>query len=99
MGVGRCSRKDLEVDCFLELTGVFDEFDDLLLALRVGSHLSNVLSKHVAAVASKEAPQVLDKRLAEENQSLLAAIFKVNVEVVLPDVLAMLSKFVHNFRD
>ena len=54
----------------------------------------DVLSKDVSAFVTEEAPEVLDERLAEEYQALLAAVFEVYVEVVLFDRLAVRSKLV-----
>ena len=73
----------LEIDGVLELTSVLDKFDDFLSAIGLKTHLSQVLSEQVAALIAEERPQVLDDRLTEENQSLLAAVLVEDLEEVL----------------
>ena len=73
----------LEIDGVLELTSVLDKFDDFLSAISLKTHLSQVLSEQVAALIAEERPQVLDDRLTEEDQSLLAAVLVEDLEEVL----------------
>ena len=92
------SRKDLKLNCFLQLAGVLDEFDHFLFALVVRDHLSDVLSEHIRALVAEEGPEVLDERLAEEDESFSAGVLKVNVEVVLLDDLTVLAQLLLDFR-
>ena len=62
-------------------------------------HLGDVLTEDIGALLAKKAPQVLDERLAEEYEALLAAVLEVDVEVVLLDALAVRAKFILDFRD
>ena len=64
--------------------------------MEVRCDLRDVLSEDVSTFVPEEAPEELDERLAEEYQALLAAVFEVNVEVVLFDRLAVRSKLVLN---
>ena len=59
--------------------------------------LRDVLSEDVSTFVPEEAPEELDERLAEEYQALLAAVFEVNVEVVLSDALCVGPKLVEDF--
>ena len=86
----------LEVDGLLKLACIADEFDDLFFALVVSVYFSDVLVEDAGTLAAEDAPQILDKRLVEEYQPLLATVLKVDVEVVLLDGLAVLSKLVLN---
>ena len=63
------------------------------------SHLGYELTEDIGALLAKKAPQVLDERLAEEYEALLAAVLEVDVEVVLLDALAVRAKFILDFRD
>ena len=63
------------------------------------SHLGDELTEDIGALLAKKAPQVLDERLAEEYEALLAAVLEVDVEVVLLDALAVRAKFILDFRD
>jgi len=65
----------------------------------VCSHLGYELTEDIGALLAKKAPQVLDERLAEEYEALLAAVLEVDVEVVLLDALAVRAKFILDFRD
>ena len=59
-------------------------------------HFSDVLVEDAGTLAAEDAPQILDKGFVEEYQPLLATIFKVDVEVVLLDGLAVRSKLILN---
>ena len=84
------SGEDLELDDFLELAGVLDEFDDFLLALVLRDHLGDVLVERAHALVPEDRPQVLNERVPEENEPLATAILEENFEEVVSDHCAVL---------
>ena len=65
----------------------------------MGRDLRDVLSEDVSTFVSEEAPEVLNERLDEKNQALLATVFEVDVKVVLFDGLTVRPKLVFYFLD
>ena len=65
--------------------------------MNLGVDFRDVLTEGIGALVSENSPQVLHEGLAEEYESLLAAVLEVNVEVVLADALRVGSKLVLDF--
>ena len=62
----------------------------------MSSDLRDVLSEDISTLISEHTPEVLDQRLTEENQTLSATVFKVDIEVVLLDAREVRTKLVLN---
>ena len=80
---GHSSREDLEVNGILEETCILDELDHFLLSVGLNGYLCQVLAEEFTALTAEQLPQELNEWLAEEDQALLAAVLKVDLEVVL----------------
>lgn len=59
--------------------------------------LCNVLSEDIGTLFSEKVPEVLNKWFAKEDQTLLATVLEVDVEVVLLDALTVRSKLILDF--
>ena len=65
--------------------------------MNLGINFSDVLTEGIGTLVSENGPQVLHEGLAEEYESLLAAVLEVDVKVVLADALCVGSKLVLDF--
>ena len=61
------SREDLEIDSILQQTRVFDQFEELVLTVRLLANLLQVLSESRLALLAKNCPQELNERFTEED--------------------------------
>ena len=91
------SGEDLEVYRLLHSTCIFHKLAYLLVPVSLGIDLSDVFTEGIGALVSENGPQVLHEGLAEEYESLLAAVLEIDVEVVLADALRVGSKLVLDF--
>ena len=91
------SGENLKVNRLLHQVCIFQKLTHLLVAMNLGVDFGNVLTEDVGALVPENGPQVLHEGLAKEHESLLAAVFEVNVEVVLSDALCVGPKLVEDF--